>query len=143
MLSDTHTYALYNDAQVQMHSQTVCTRRFLFTEEIRDRSQRQARWEMRHNFQQFFFLFSVFFTYSLAQEQAVGRCLNIAYIAYITFPYSTQGAGKPEQEEGTLCFYVDQPSLLNILNLGAQSENQTYLLEVISRHDSSFWDPSL
>lgn len=90
-----------------------------------------------------FFLFSVFFTYSLAQEQAVGRCLNIAYIAYITFPYSTQGAGKPEQEEGTLCFYVDQTSLLNILNLGAQSENQTYLLEVISRHDSSFWDPSL
>lgn len=33
MLSDTHTYILYNDA-VPMHSQIVCTRRFLFTEEI-------------------------------------------------------------------------------------------------------------
>lgn len=50
---------------------------------------------------------------------------------------------KPEQEERALCFEVDPPSLSHILNLGAQSEIQIYLLEVISRHDSSFWDPSL
>ena len=89
MLSDTHTYALYNDVQVQMHSQTVCTRRFLFTEEIRDRSQRQAWWEMRHNLTVFFSFFCIF-TYSLAQEQAVGRCLNIAFMLYYTSLFNSR-----------------------------------------------------
>lgn len=68
-----------------------------------DRSQRQARWEMRHNVQQVVFFF--FFPFShicFAQKQVVIKCLSIAFMTVTLhlFPYSTKHVDKPEQESG-------------------------------------------
>lgn len=51
----------------------------------RDRSQGQARWEMRHNVQQFCVFFFLDFLIFTCTKASRGKCLNIAFMLYYTW----------------------------------------------------------
>lgn len=81
----------------------------------RERSQRQARWEMRHDIQQCCIFF---FTFIFAYTKASGSKWYIAFTRVTPFPYLTEAVDKREESrEQSFQFHQrqsGQPSLLNI-----------------------------
>ncbi len=137
MLSDTHIHT------VQWCSSNAFSnfmyKQIPFYRGDRDRSQRQARWEMRHNDQQFFFFLD--FLMLTCTEASFRNTLEYSFHVMLhLFTYSTQYVEKPEQQEGTLC---SSDFTLKHAQPGSPMRKWVYLMEAILKHVSSFWNHSL